>query len=432
MSQALPYGGIKWVENTENFDVKYIPDDTSIGYFLEVDIDYPSDLHDKHKDLPFCSQHINPKTGNPPTKASELTKLMTTLHPKEKYVIHYRTLKQAIRNGLFVTKVHRVLQFNQSPWLKSYIDLNTELRKAAKNEFEKNLFKLMNNAVFGKTMENVRKRVNVRLLTNWEGRYGAEACISKPEFKSCTIFNEDLVAVEMRKLQIFMNKPIYVGMSILDLAKTTIYEFHYNYMINAFGEGCSILYTDTDSLIYELHKDPYEIMKKDCYKYFDTSDYPINNNYSIPLVNKKVIGMMKDENNGIPMTDFVGLRAKLYTVRISVTQDDTDKKVTELQNEGYEDDEIEQIITNHGLIKKAKGVKKSVVNTRITFDDFVDCLENERNKIINQNLIRSDKHQLYTISQNKIALSPYDDKRYLISGTYETLPCGHYSIMETC
>ncbi|CAH1106041.1 unnamed protein product [Psylliodes chrysocephalus] len=166
----------------------------------------------------------------------------------------------------------------------------------------------MNNAVFGKTMENIRKRVNIRLLTEWSGRYGDEAYISKPEFKNCAIFNENLVAVELRKLQVYLNKPIYVGQAILDLAKTTIYDFHYGYMISAFGDNGSVLYTDTDSLIYEIrNQDPYEIIKRDCYTHFDTSDYPSNNIYNIPLVNKKVLGMMKDENNGVPMTDYVGL-----------------------------------------------------------------------------------------------------------------------------
>ncbi|XP_074035421.1 uncharacterized protein [Leptinotarsa decemlineata] len=165
-------------------------------------------------------------------------------------------------------------------------------RKRATNEFEKNLFKLMNNAVFGKTMEDIRKRVNIKLLTKWAGRYGAEAYISKPEFKNCMIFDENLVAVELRKLQVYLNKPIQVGQAILDLAKTTIYDFHYGYMRLRFGDNCVILYTDTDSLIYEIcNQDPYEIIRQDCHKFFDTSDYPSNNQFNVPLVNKKVLGM---------------------------------------------------------------------------------------------------------------------------------------------
>ncbi|CAH0549897.1 unnamed protein product [Brassicogethes aeneus] len=412
MSQHLPYGGFEWVDS--NLDVAQVPDDASEGYILEVDLEYPHHLHDPHKDIPFCSEHINPKTGEPPKDAKEITKLMATLSDKKKYVIHYRALKQALANGLVLKKIHRTLKFKQFPWLKAYIDLNTELRKKAANEFEKNLFKLLNNAVFGKTMENIRKRVNIRLLTQWLGRYGAEAYIAKPEFKSCTIFNENLVAVELRKLKIFLNKPVYVGQAILDLAKTTIYNFHYDYM---------------DSLIYELYQDPYEVIRQDCLQYFDTSDYPVEDQYGIPQVNKKVLGMMKDENNGILMTDYVGLRSKLYATKTQTTAAEIARKRKALHEEGFDDDEVNEIIKNFGVIKKAKGVKSSVVKTKITFDDYVECLDSFKQKIVEQNLIRSKKHQVHSITQQKIALSSEDDKRYLIPGTDETLPWGHYNII---
>ncbi|XP_074028313.1 uncharacterized protein [Leptinotarsa decemlineata] len=228
MSQYLPYDEFKWCDT--NIDVSSIPDESDVGYMLEVDLEYPKHLPDSHKDLPYCPEHINPKTKNPSKSIKELPKLMGNLQHKEKHVIHYRALKLVIANGLIITKIHRVLQFNQLPWLKSYIDLNTELRKRAMNEFEKNLFKLMNNAVFGRTMEDIRKRVNIKLPIKWAGRYGAEAYISKPEFKYYMIFNENLVAVELRKLQVYLNKPIQVGQAILDLAKTTINDFHYGYM----------------------------------------------------------------------------------------------------------------------------------------------------------------------------------------------------------
>ncbi|XP_074026944.1 uncharacterized protein isoform X2 [Leptinotarsa decemlineata] len=428
MSQYLPYGGFEWTDT--NIDVMDIPDNADEGYILEVDLEYPQHLHDKHRDIPFCPEHINPKTMMPPTKPREISKLMATLKPKEKYVIHYRALKQALANGLVLKKILRVLKFKQSPWLKSYIDLNTELRKKATNEFEKNLYKLMNNAVFGKTMENVRKRVNIHLLTEWCGRYGAEAHIAKPEFKSAAVFDENLVAVELNKLQIFLNKPIYVGQAILDLAKTTIYSFHYGYMAERFGEDCTVMYTDTDSLIYELRQDPYTVMKEDCYIFFDTSDYPSDNIYGIPCVNKKVPGLMKDENNGIPMTDFVGLRAKLYSTKRLTTEANIIKLQRKLELDEYEEDEIRNIISNYGMTKKAKGVKKSTMNTDITFQDYIDCLESSMVKCVKQHLIKADKHQVFTIEQQKNALSSMDDKRYLIPNSVETLPWGHYLIGE--
>ncbi|XP_044760347.1 uncharacterized protein LOC123317802 [Coccinella septempunctata] len=299
MSQFLPYGGFKWTDT--NIDITQIPDDAPEGYILEVDLEYPAEIHDKHKDLPFCAESRIPP-------GSKLPKLLTTLYHKKNYIVHYRTLKQALSHGLVLKKVHRVLQFKQSAWLKMYIDKNTHLRQTAKNNFEKNLFKLMVNAVYGKTIENVRKHREVKLVNKWYGRYGAMNLISSPFYKDRMIFGENLVAIELQKRLITIDKPIYVGMSVLDISKVCLYEFHYDYFQPNFKE--SILnYVDTDSLTYEVsNQNPYECIKRDCYTRFDTSDYPKGNPYGIPQVNKKVLGLMKDENNGKIMTDFVGLR----------------------------------------------------------------------------------------------------------------------------
>jgi len=234
-------------------------------------------------------------------------------------------LQQCTCHGLRVTKIHSVLKFAQSPWLRDYIQLNTDFRTRADNDFEKNLYKLMNNAVFGKTMENVRNHVDVRLLTRWDGRYGAEAMIAKPNFHSRSVFSENLVAIEMRKLEVKFDKPIYVDMCILDISKTCLYEFHHEYMLSlyriVYRKKCKIMYTDTDSFIYNVKcDDVYDTMKRDIVK-FNTSDYSIDNAYGIPLVNKKVPGLMKDENNGTIMTEFVGLRAKMYALRVDGKKD---------------------------------------------------------------------------------------------------------------
>ena len=340
MTNSLPYDSFEWIEDCEN--INFIIDDNSpFGYILEVDLDYPLTLHDTHNDLPFCPERMKPP-------GSKHEKLLATLFPKNNYVIHYRALKQAVTHGLRVKKIHRVLKFKQSPWLKSYIDLNSSMRAAAKNDFEKNLYKLMNNAVYGKTMENVRKHVDVKLMTKWEGRYGIESLISKPNFHSRVIFNENLVAIQMLKTEIFLNKPIYIGLSILDISKTLMYDFHYNYMRQMYNDNCRLLYTDTDSLIYSIRcQDIYEDIKMNI-QFFDTSDYPEDNIYQIPRVNKKVVGLMKDECNGRILTEFVGLRSKMYGTRV----------------EGYEG------------TKKIKGIKTAVVKKTISFDDYIDCLKN--------------------------------------------------------
>jgi hypothetical protein len=259
----------------------------------------------------------------------------------------------------------------------------------------------MNNAVFGKTMENVRNYVDVKLVTKWDNRYGAEAMIAKPNFHSRSVFSENLVAIELRKLEVKFNKPIYVGMCILDISKTCLYEFHHEYMLPRYSKKkCKIMYTDTDSLIYHINcEDVYEIMKHDIHK-FDTSDYPVNNMYGIPLVNKKVPGLMKDENNGAIMTEFVGLRAKMYTLRVDGKKD----------------------------TKKAKGVKTNIVARTITFDDYMQCLREGTETSRFQSCIRSKLHEVYTVSEKKLALSPHDDKRYIIPDSTDTLPWGHYNM----
>ncbi|XP_022173954.1 uncharacterized protein LOC111036276, partial [Myzus persicae] len=141
MSQYIPYGGFKWVEPTLD-GLNNLTDTSPIGRIYEVDVSYLHELHDKHNDLPFL-----PQNGIP--KGSKLRKLMATLEPEKYYIVHYGSLQQAIKNGLIVDKVHRVIEFDQSDWLAKYINLNTELRKKAKNDFEKDFFKLMNNSVFG-------------------------------------------------------------------------------------------------------------------------------------------------------------------------------------------------------------------------------------------------------------------------------------------
>ncbi|XP_066585457.1 uncharacterized protein [Prorops nasuta] len=378
MCQPLLTHGFRWIENIDNFDINSVPEDSSAGYILEVDLEYPRKLHDRHSNLPFC-----PVREKPPGSRQE--KLLATLNDKIRYVIHYRILQQCIRNGIRLTRIYRGLQFQQFIWLREYIKLNKRLRTESKNDFEKNLFKLMNNALFGKTMEKVRNRIDVKLATKWEGRYGAEALNSKLNFYSRTIFNENLVAIKLSKLSAKFNKPVYVRMSILDISKTYLFDFHYDYMLPAFGSKCRALYTDTDSLIYSIEcDDVYSVMKNDITK-FDTSDYPSDNQFSLPLANKKVPGLMKDENNVQGCTK---------------------------------------------IIKNVKGVKGYVVDRSITFDDYRDSLNNFNMQSRNQNSIRSKLHKVFSITQKKIALSPHDDKRFITPGTVATLLWGHCRLKE--
>lgn len=317
MSQYLPTGGFKWMtqKQIDNIDLAKYKEDSKNGLILEVDLKYPQDLHNFHNDYPLAPEKVKVTDSMLSNYSKRIAdkynistglvyKLIPTLSNKEKYVLHYRNLQLYIDLGLKVSKVHRVLEFNQSPWLKQYIAFNTEKRKNAKNAFEKEFFKLMNNSVFGKTMENIRKRVDVRLVTDEKKLL---KLTSKPTYVSCKIFNENLVAVHKIKETITLNRPAYVGMSILDLSKTLMYDFHYKYIKKNYGEKAMLLFTDTDSLTYEIEaNDVYRDFWIDKDK-FDNSDYPEGSPY-FDKTNKKVIGKFKDEAAGVPICEFVGLR----------------------------------------------------------------------------------------------------------------------------
>ena len=158
MSKKLPVNGFKWTDNNminKEFIKSYNENDKK-GYILEVDVKYPKKLHDLHSDLPFLHERM---------ETNKCKKLVCNLYDKNKYVVHINSLKQALNHGLKLKKIYRIIEFNQEAWLKPYIDMNTELRKLVKNDFEKDLFKLMNNLVFGKTMENIRKYRDIKLVT---------------------------------------------------------------------------------------------------------------------------------------------------------------------------------------------------------------------------------------------------------------------------
>ncbi|GFU56798.1 uncharacterized protein NPIL_686831, partial [Nephila pilipes] len=296
MSKYLPLKDFVWSDNNlTTQDILNLSDESDVGYILEVDLDYPPDLHDKHSDFPLAPEN------KPPPNCKE-PRLLTTLEPKTKYVLHYSNLKLYLKLGLILKKIHHVLKFFQSPWLKNYIDYNTKLRtKAFLNDFQKDFYKLMNNSIFGKTMENVRRRVDIRLCSTEEQ---ARKLIAKSNFNRRTIFSENLMAVHLKKTNIKFFKPIHVGMTILDLSKVLMYSFHYEYMKHRYDSKIKLMYTDTDSFIYEIKTDDFYSDMKDDLNLYDTSDYDKNNVYNLPLVNKKVIGKMKDENKGNIMTEY--------------------------------------------------------------------------------------------------------------------------------
>ena len=391
MSQYLPTGGFKWLSEKE-VNLSKFDDEFEKGLILEVDLEYPKELHDLHNDYPLAAEKIKvtenmlspfckkiaEKFG---VKIGLVEKLVPTLFNKERYVLHYRNLQLYLSLGLKLTKIHRALEFDQSPWLKTYIDFNTKKRAGAKNSFEKDFFKLMNNSVFGKTMENLRKRQDIKLVTDEKQLLKWS---SKPSFINCKIFNEDLVAIHKTKTTSTLNRPAYVGMCILDLSKTLMYDFHYNYIKSKYGDKARLLFTDTDSLTYEIEADDvYQDFWKDKHL-FDNSDYPKNSPF-YNNANKKVIGKFKDEAAGMPIVEFVGLRSKMYSY----------------------------IKDNEQSSRTAKGIKKNVIKKQLGHDKYKDVLFNKKQMCHTMRLIKSEKHQIGSYVVDKISLSCFDDKRYI-------------------
>ena len=394
MSQPLPTREFKWVdienlkggarELKRTIDMMVRNSNRGVGYVLEVDMKYPRELHDHHNDLPFMCEKI---------RVSGVEKLVPNLHDKQKDVIHVKALKQALDHGLLLERIHRVIQFKQSAWMKKYIDLNTRLRTVAKNDFEKDFYKLMNNSVFGKTMENIRKHRDIKLVNNKEDYLKQ---VMKPNFKDGVLMGADLMSCEMGKVKVKMNKPVYLGQAILDLSKTIMYEFHYDYMKRKYDEkSLKLLYMDTDSLVYDIKtEDFYKDIAEDVETRFDTSGYVPGRPLPIEK-NKKVIGLMKDELGGKIMKEFISLRPNMYSYRVEESEP-----------------------------KKCKGIKKCVVKKTITFKDYKRCLFEGINIHRSQMMFRSKKQKIKTLEVNKLTLSREDDKRISIDGI-ASLAMGH-------
>ena len=409
MSQYLPTGGFRWMteKKIQKVNLAACTEDRKKGMILEVDLEYPKELHELHNDYPLAAEKmkvtkeiLSPYCKNIQEQfgisIGQVAKRIPTLSSKKNYVLHYRNLQLYLSLGLKLRKVCRVLEFDQSPWLAQYINFNTQKRMNAKNAFEKDFFKLLNNSVFGKTMENIRKRVDVRLVTDQKK---LSKLVSKPTFVNSKIFNEDLVAVHKIKETLTLDRPAYVGMCILDLSKTLMYDFHYNYIKSRYNNKAELLFTDTDSLCYEIEtRDVYKELWEDK-QLFDNSDYPKDSPY-FSVENKKVIGKFKDEAAGMPIVEFIGLRSKMYSY---------------VKDNGKNE-------------KTAKGVRKYVIKKNITHENYKDYLLNRKQMLHSMRTIRSDCHQIGSYQLNKISLSCFDDKRNILEDGITSYAYGHKNI----
>ena len=409
-SEPLPVGNFRFLSDEEmsDFDLDTIEADAEIGYIVECDLEYPSHLHDMHNDYPMAPEHLTVEKDmlspfavsllDPDRPWKPTKKLVPNLMHKTKYTCHYRNLQLYKRHGLVITNIHRILSFTQSTWLKPWIDLCNQRRREARSEFESDLAKLQANATFGKTMEQIRNRVNIRLIADSDKVVKA---VSKPSFRESEIVNSELVMVRSAKSKIKMTKPISVGFAILELSKLIMYEHFYDHLKAKYGERCSLLFTDTDSLCCEIRTDDlYDDMGKHL-ELYDTSNFDPNHpQYS--ETNRRVLGKFKSETGSVPPKEFVGLRAKMYSLHVPGDP-------TKCQ-------------------KKAKGIQKHYVRTRLPHEQFVDVLRNvQRNTTCKFRVFKSTNHVVNSVEIKKLCLCAFDDKRYILDDGVHTLAYGHYS-----
>lgn len=443
MCQELPYKDFRWIDNPESFDLikamENIDGKDQKGYMLQVDAELPEELHDFFNDYcPFpeniqvtssmLSERQKKVAGMLNVKDSKIKKLVLNLMPKQRYIVHIKTLKLWMDLGCKVTKIHRVMEFTQKAWLKPFIEQCMTERQGSKTKFEKDFWKLLSNSIYGKTMEDVRKRVNIFMETDDNK---IKRHINKmPEQKGArlpTPINEHgLMIIDMPKTKVTLNKPVYAGVAILSLSKYLMYDYFYNILKKKYGEGVRLLYTDTDSFIIQIFtKDFYEDMRRDrdFMDTFDLSEYPENHPLfeglstevvsSLMKKNKKVQGKFKDEGEGVPAVECAVIRAKCYSIL-------------------YEGGDIKST---------AKGCK-SVVKENIHHQTYVDTVlhDYDINKMMTQaemTTIRSYPNQeLYTLCQTKVVMSSVDDKRYdkdginLLAFGHKDIPAPQTQVMD--
>lgn len=395
MVKKLPVCDFKWMCDLTKIDsdfiLNYNEETNEYGYTLEVDLEYPRELHDRHNDYPLAPERYKPE-------GSSNYKLCGTLLNKTDYIVDIRNLQLYLQQGLIIKKIHRVIQYKQSNWLKPWIDINTNYRQKAKNDFEKDYFKLMNNAVFGKTMENVRDRKDIKI--SFDEDYFLKYS-SKPVFNHAKVLVDDeMILLNLDKKSVKLDKPIYAGFTILDLSKYHMYNFHYNIMKNKYDDKINLLLTDTDSLVYEIEtEDIYQDMFNNK-ELFDMSEYSKTNKF-YDATNNKVLGKFKDETKDFIIAELVAIRSKVYSFK---TNDCKEKKVL-------------------------KGIPKPIVKKSIHFEDYKKCvLENQVKIADNIISFRTKDLSNYTLKNSKIALKNKDDKR--VWSGISSYAYGHYKLNE--
>ena len=396
MSEPLPYDEIKFDQNVKSEEIlkKNTPDDSDIGYFAEADLIYPDNIKEKTKNFPFApvNKKINPDNFNDylneikPDTYIQTSKLICDWSDKKNCLVPYRMLKFYIRYGMIVHKVHDIISFRQSRWLEKNISFNTQKRNKALNDFEKGFYKLLNNAFYGKTMEIVRNRLKKKFIKNDDYREIIEQQ-SKLTFNGVHKSYENCDSYTFKQNEVLMDKPIYLGFTLLELSKLLMYETYYDILQPYFGqENMQLHYLDTDAFVLSLNTK--DIIKdlKNLEDIFDFSNLDKNHEL-FNNKNKKVIGKFKIETpKNIWIDEFICLRSKMYAFKCG-----GDSK------------------------NKLKGISKSQ-SKNIKFEEYKKCLDGEEyQRECDNYIIRSINHEMVLQKVKKSTLSIFDDKRCYIN-----------------
>lgn len=429
MTSYLPTNNFQWMNNTDlaKFNLNKYTSTSKQGCIVVVDGHFPDSVHDKMKHFPMLPEHkAIPKhelsnvyknlCSKMDKKPSEQPKLIAHLGERKNYAVHYKLLQLAVKHGFVIDKIHKVITFNQAPWMKRYIDKNTKLRAQSKNEFEKNFYKLMNNAPYGKTIENVRKHVDNKMIreNHDQDKSRFQKYLNDSRLERFPESIGGMIPCSMRKKTVMLDKPIMVGFCILELSKYSMCEYYYDYLKPKYKDNLTLLMTDTDSFIYHVEVPDFNqsITPLDAQIRYDFSglpkDHPLASNQ-----NKKVINMMKPEFPNYAIVEFCGVKTKMYALRFS-------EPIYEL---GEYDKKLNEKLVHKGISSSALTNNDSF----ISFDDYRTALFEETNVPATATTIRSFKHEVFTVEQTKSGISSDDNKRFLIDNI-ESLPYGHYKI----
>ncbi|XP_034236350.1 uncharacterized protein LOC117642369 [Thrips palmi] len=393
----MPVGNYRWLTQDEikQLDVLNLNLDGEMGYIFYLDLIYPQSIKEFTKQFPLCpttenicynmlsdyqKQWLNDMGVRYPTKG--VTKLVASQLDKNNLTIHLAPLQTYLKLGMKIGKIHRVLTYSQSYWLQNWVQFNIDKRKLAKTKLEQDTSKLSINSVFGSFLLCKRKQRRVTLVSN---ERQLRRLVSSPLFTNANVINNRLCVVEHRPSFVVLDRPYILGFCILEHAKTIVYRFYYDTLVKVFGERMNLAYVDTDSYFLTIKTDNlYEEFKK-LSAHLDTSNYnPLHPLYS--LENKGRLLCVKDELAGRPISEAIFIKSKCYCIQVD---DDT-------------------------CTKKLKGVSRRSVDKRLTFDDYLNCLYENRKIFVQQMQITNKDFKLYTAKSNRLAISSFDDKSYYL------------------